>query len=238
MHDWVEKLLILQDKDLRIAKLEEQVTAAPEDKARVSGMLGDAEAAVAATKSKVQEGEKALKLLEMEVDAVRTRMRDFQSKSLMIKSNEDYRAALTQIEGCAKQISDMEDRQLVVMEDIEQARAMLGEKQKELTSARSRVQAMLSDLDVRVKNCRAQLERLEEERTSALRSVDDETAARYERLRTKPKRGRSDSPVFVPIRDDVCGRCHMNVIAQIRMNARKGVDVSCENCGALLYWDD
>jgi predicted nucleic acid-binding Zn-ribbon protein len=73
-----------------------------------------------------------------------------------------------------------------------------------------------------------------EERAPALAAVDSTPAKRYERLRLSG-RARTGQAVLVPIRDEVCGRCRMNVTAQLRMNALKGMPVNCQNCGAMIY---
>lgn len=238
MTEWVESLLALQEVDLRIAKLEQQLDSAPGERAEVEASLQAAEAELQAARAELQEEEKALKTFELEADSVRARMRDFQQKSTMIKSNEDYRAALAQIEGCDQQIRDLEDKELVLMEQIEEARQGLEERNRELQATQARVREMLVDLDTRVDNCTSELERLHGQRQTAAAAADRATAKRYERLRRGIRKTSHDRRVLVPIRENVCDRCHMNVIAQIRMDARKGQVVSCENCGAMLYWED
>ena len=238
MQEWVENLLALQDRDLRIAALEEQVRSAPGEKERVARLEADAEEALASARERLQGDEKGLNSLDMLVETIRARMRDFQSKSTMIKNNDEYRAALTQIEACAKQIETLEDQELVIMEDIEAARSLVAQRRKELDATKARVQEMLTDLDTRVRNCETQLAQLTGERGDAVAAVPVKMVTRYERLR-KSKAGRQpDRPVFVAIRQNVCDSCHMKVTAQTRMNARKGEGVSCENCSAMLYWED
>lgn len=236
MRDWVEKLLILQDKDLRISKLEGQVSAAPEEKARLASLLVAAQDASQNAKVALQDEGKALKTLELESEAVVVKMQDFQSKSAMIKSNDDYRAAMTQIDKCKKKIAGIEDRELLVMEDVEAAGNVLQQKQKELDAAQARVREMAADLDTRVKNCNIQLEKLRQQRALAIAEVKPEVASRYERMQQSNKKKMRELRVFVPLHDNICDYCHMNVTAQIRMNARKGEAICCENCGAMLYW--
>jgi len=238
MDDWVTKLLDLQDKDLRIAKLEEQVRSAPAEKKRVGRILEDAEAAVADVKKTRQVQQTRLKELEIEAETLRAKMRDFQSKSALIKNNDEYRAAMAQIDGCRAQISEIEDRELAVMEELELSRADLQQCGKERDAAKARVVEMLADIDARVASSTTQLEKLCGERDPVAAGISAEILQRYERLRKNSRRKLSDARAFVPIRDNVCDGCHMNVTAQTRMNARKGVMVSCEMCGALLYWEE
>ena len=189
-------------------------------------------------KMALQNKEKKLNKLEMSAETIREKMRDFQHKSTMIKNNDDYRAAMHQIETCKKQISDLEDQELDTMEAIEAARADYQEAKKDLGTAESRVKDMLSDLDTRVKNCETQIGTLKSERSTIAKDIEPDVLRKYERIRKSRKNQGAPCDVLVPIRETVCERCHMNVTAQNRMDARKGEKVSCGNCGALLYWED
>jgi predicted nucleic acid-binding Zn-ribbon protein len=239
MVEWVDKLLAVQDMDLRVDQLRQQVQAVPAQKAEAEKLLRDAQEAADQAKHALLEEEKALKTLEIEADTIREKKRDFQSKSTMIKSNEEYKAAMHQIEVCDKHIEDVEDRELELMEDIETAKEELSARQRELSAAKTRIAEMHEDLDRLAKKCKAELETLGVKRDPALEAVPADAAKRYSRLRKSMQARRLDSRVLVPVRDGVCcDRCRMNVTAQTRMNARKGMLVTCGNCGAMLYWED
>jgi predicted nucleic acid-binding Zn-ribbon protein len=235
MHEWVEKLLAVQDRDLRIEKLEEQIQSVPEHKAQAEKLLKESEEAVAAARKAVQDEEKALHSLETQVDSIEAKKRDFQSKSTMIKNNEEYKAALHQIERCTFQISQLEDKELELMEQIEEARQELARKKKEHEATKDRVANMISDLETRLANSNVQVAKLREGRDEALHGIEPDIVTRYDRLRSSRLAQRGDGRALVAVRDDVCDRCRMNVTAQVRNDARKGIPVSCQNCGALLY---
>jgi predicted nucleic acid-binding Zn-ribbon protein len=155
----------------------------------------------------------------------------------MIKSNEEYRAALHQVEQCDKHIADIEDRELAVMGRLEAARATVAAAAKRLEATKQRAKEMSADLDTRLGNSKAQIAKLEAERLPTLVGIDPGTIRRYERLRASPARiNHPDHRALVPVRDGVCcDRCRMNLTAQTRMNTRKGMPVPCENCGTMLY---
>jgi predicted nucleic acid-binding Zn-ribbon protein len=236
MHEWVEKLLILQDKDLRIARLDEQVRSVPVEKESANSLLTAAKAAVAAAKEKVVADGKAIKTLEIEVESIQTRVREFQAKSAMIKSNDEYKAALHQIDTCRQQVRQYEDRELVLMEELEKSRRNLEACEKELAAARSRLGETVADLDTRARNCATQLSALQQERQAALPGIPADVLRRYDRVRVSRRLG--DKRAFVPVREGTCDACHMSVTAQTRMNVRKGQPVTCQNCGVLLFIED
>ena len=237
MYEWVERLLSLQERDLRIVRLEEQIRSVPSEKEHAQTLVREAEEAFTAAKEQVQSDEKAIKVVEVDVEAVQTKMRDFQAKSALIKSNEEYRAALAQINGCKKQVSDLEDQELILLEQLDESKAVLAKRTKELKATRERIEELCSDLDTRAKNCQEQLERERQARQAGTAELPAATVKRYER-QCAARRGAADKRVFVPVREGCCDRCHMKVTAQTRMNVRKGQAQGCEMCGAMLYYED
>jgi predicted nucleic acid-binding Zn-ribbon protein len=240
MHDWVQKLLAVQEIDLRLDKLREQTASVPEEQARVARMLQAEESELTHAREALRTIEKELKELEIEADGLRAKKADFQTKSAMIRNNDEYKAALLQIDQVNKLVSDLEDRQLEVMERLEAARGTVNTVLKRLEAARQRAREMNADLDTRLANSKAQTDKLLAERAPALAGVGAETIRRYDRLRASPARVNSpDRRALVPVRDGVCcDRCRMNLTAQTRMNVRKGQPVVCENCGTMLYQEE
>lgn len=236
MQDWKKNLLILQEKDIRIAAIESQVRAVPGEKKKASDEVQAEEVAVAAAKEKVQTAQKTIKSMEIEVEEIRTKMRDFLSKSAMIKNNEEYRAALHQVDTCKQHISEFEDRELAAMEELDQAKHVLDAESKKLAAARERVIGVMKDLDTRIAVSQQELEKAKQERAGLVQGIPDEALRRYDRIRTA--RLTNDARAFVPIRNGACDACHMNVTAQIRVNANKEQVSACPNCGRLLYVEE
>ena len=237
MHNWVENLLEVQRIDVRMAKLQAQLDSVTGDKAAAANLQRGDEDRLAQARAAVQGVEKELKTIEIDVEALKAKKTGIQSKSAMIKNNEEYRAAMHQIEQYDHQISQCEDRQLELMDALEKARTAQRNFTQMLDVTKRRVAEVHADLDRRYANSQTALAEMDKVRQPALAAVDKQAAQRYERLRSSG-RSRNGQAVLVPIRDEVCGRCRMNVTAQLRMNALKGMPVTCQNCGAMRYCED
>lgn len=237
MHTWVEHLLEIQRIDIRMAKLQAQFDSVPGDQAAAEELQRSDEQRLAAAREEVMRLEKELKSIELDAAGLQEKKNNLQSKSAMIKNNEEYRAAMHQIDQFDHLIGQIEDRQLELMDEIEQARTSLADCQRHLDVTKRRVAEVKGDLEKRRQASEAALAEMDAIRQPALAAVDGQAAQRYERLRNSG-RSRTGQPVLVPIRDEVCGRCRMNVTAQLRMNALKGMPVTCQNCGAMLYNED
>jgi DNA-binding transcriptional MerR regulator len=101
MHDWVENLLEVQRIDVRMAKIQAQLDSLPKDIEATEELQRADERRLAEVGQRMIQLEKELKGIEMDVEALNAKKSDFQAKSTMIKNNDEYRAALHQIEQCA-----------------------------------------------------------------------------------------------------------------------------------------
>lgn len=238
MDDWAASLKNVQDKDLRMARLEAQINAVPAEKENAKATLAEAETAIHDAKESLQGVEVAIKRLEVEVDSIEAKRRDFESKSLMIKDNDDYRAAMHQIETCKQQVSQLEDQELALMEQLETAKSRFAAEKKRFAAVEKRTHQHLEDLDRRLAACQAQMQKLEAERDELLEDVPRDVVAMYKRLLASRRHAGRDPIGFAPIEDSSCSCCHMNIPPQIRVNAMKGQKVNCPQCSVLLYVDE
>lgn len=237
MADWTEALLELQDKDLRILKLQAQVDSVPREKQGAEAEIHEADAQLKQAHENVKHVQSAIRDLENQVESVKERLRDFQTKSTMIKDNNEYRKALAQIDHCKKEVQGFEDKELELMEQLEKARTAHDKVEKAHAATRRRIEDMQADLETRASNAGAQLERTQAEREQIREQVPKTALRMYERIR-KSKRGQAGGEVLVPMRGETCGHCNMKVTAQIRVNVNKGQLVACDHCGSLLCSED
>ena len=119
MQAWVEKLVELQDIDLKIAKLELQLGELPKRQAEAELQYKAEADALAAATNDLKQAEVAAKGIETQITTARDKKRDFQAKTITIKNNDEYRAAILQIEMMDKAIADLEEKQIEAMILIE-----------------------------------------------------------------------------------------------------------------------
>ncbi len=234
MIEWVQSLLKLQDLDLEAAKLEAQLAAIPAKEAETKTIYQAEEDAFAAAKKSVQEIELTIRKLESEITTFKTQKENFQSKTSLIKNNDEYRAALLQIEQCDKAISDAEEKQIIAMDELETAKKTLAEKDANLKAAKKNAEAIFAKLEAEKADCKKKLETLATTRPELAAAVDPAILKRYDRLRTA-RNNNPTKPCFVPVDDGSCGRCHLSVTSQEINDTLKGKVVLCNSCGALLY---
>ena len=223
MVEWVEALLKLQELDVSAAKLEARLAAIPVQEAETRKMYQAETDACAAAKKSVQEVELTIRKLEGEINTLKGQKENFQSKTSLIKNNDEYRAALLQIEQCDRAISVDEDKQIIAMDELETAKKILAEKDAKLKEAQKHAEGMFADLEA-----------LAAKRPELATAVEPAILKRYDRLRTA-RNNNPTKPCFVSVDDGCCGRCHLSVTSQEANDTLKGKVVLCNSCGALLY---
>ncbi|MDT8392048.1 MAG: hypothetical protein RRC34_16220 [Lentisphaeria bacterium] len=238
MQDWVQSLKAAQDKDLRIARLQTQVDAVPVDKKNAQATLDDAEGAVNEAKKSLQDVEMAIKTLQMDVEDAENKRRDFETKSMMIKDNNDYKAAMHQIETVKEKVGRLEEQELQLMEQRDTARERLEAEKKRFDAVAKRTNQHIDDLERRLQACETQKATLVAQRDELLADVPQDVARMYERLLSSRLRAGREPIGFAPVVNNSCSCCHMEIPPQVRVNAMKGQKVNCPQCSVLLYVDD
>jgi hypothetical protein len=228
----VEKLLVLQDRDRRIAQLKleriripEQITAADQrlkaEAARLDGLRDEAKHIEADRKK-----------LEVDAEAKRAQIAKYRTQLSQIKSNTEYQALLKEIAKVEEEIDEIETHELEVMEKSDQLQPAVKTEQTTLKEIAAKVDAERGDLQKRLAMIDQELKQLADERQKLAQEIDASALNRYERL----MRSKSDFAI-VPIRNGNCGGCHLNIPPQLVHNAKYGSDLtSCDYCGRILYW--
>ena len=236
MHDWARSLVNLQNLDIQIGHLEEIMAQIPQKIADVQKLYQNETAEFEAAKKNTQDAELEIRAVEKNIAAINEQKRNFQSKTAIIKSNDEYRAALIQIEMCDKQISEAETNMLAGMDKLDALKAVLQEKSDSLAAAKKHAEDVCKKFKDEEAECKAKIAELQSQRPELASKVDEELLSKYERLRTA-KRHKPTQPVVVSVNDGCCGRCRIAVTAQVLNNTHKGQVVFCGSCGAMLYYE-
>jgi predicted nucleic acid-binding Zn-ribbon protein len=226
----IERLLVLQDRDRKIRTLNLEQKAAPLERKDLDSKLSAANSALETAKLKTKENEVERKKLEIEVQTKRDQIARFQTQKFQTRKNEEFQALNNEITRFEKEIQEIEDRELELMESAEKLKASAAEAEKNAHTTRGLVQRQLADLDAKANALQAQLEEIEKDRNTLAGELDEDLIDTYQRLFA------NKHEAVVPLEHDVCTGCHMKVIAQTAVSVKGGRSiVHCENCGRILY---
>lgn len=228
----IEKLLILQDHDLRILKFERELADIPLRKAAIDSMLDDHRQAVVKAKEVLKGRQAEIKKAELEIESFREKIRKYRDQQMQLKNNQEFRAMEKEIDGVNKSIRQTEDRILEIMETVETAQAGVKQCEETLKNDEGGVKQEVAAIDQRASEITAELEDVKKSRTTLAGELDATRVSQYDRM-FKNKKDR----VLVSVEDNgTCGGCHMKLPPYICHDARKQADVvACGYCGRMLY---
>jgi uncharacterized protein len=228
----IENLLILQDRDRRIQRVEAELNNIGPERNALQEKAQAAQSGHETAKTRAKQIESDRKNLELEVEAKKKLIEKYSLQQFQTKKNEEYRALAHEIDGCKEAIFKIEDQQLELMEKAEQAAKEVAAAAKISGDLVKQVESQIKALGDREISLKRQLEELQSDYDKLVEAVDEGSRARYERLR----RSKGGTAV-VGIEHGVCGGCHM----KLPMAAILGVQgeqeiMTCPNCGRILYY--
>ncbi len=231
MNQTIQKLLAVQEHDLRLRNIDQEMKDVPARKRMRAETLHEHREQVAQAETKLKEQQTAVKNIELEIETRKGAAAKLKTQQFQLRTNEEFRAMQGEIQNVENEISRMEDRELQSMDGVEALRAELEETRKALQEEEAAVEAEAKELDARHAALATEKERLLPQREQAAAEVDDpEWLARYERVFA-----RKDKAV-VALDNGVCSGCQMQVPPQTVHDAvKQDRIVSCNFCGRLLY---
>ena len=231
MLEAIEKLLILQDRDRKIRRVQAELANIEPERSTLRVKQATAQAELDKGKLRVKQIESDRKRLELDVEAKKTQIEKYANQQLQTRKNEEYRALAHEIETCKGDINRIEDQEIGLMEQAESAQKEVVQLTRVADEAKKQADSQVGQLGEREKNLQQELATLQSNREELSAAVDEGVRSRYERL-VKNK----GENVLVGVNHGVCGGCHMKLPAQILVACQAHQElVTCTNCGRILY---
>ena len=232
MLEAIEKLLVLQDRDRKIHRVQEELAQIVPERETLRNRASSTQTQLDAAKNRVKQIESERKRLELEVESKKSQIEKYANQQLQTRKNEEYKALAHEIETCKGDIMKIEDSEIVLMEQTEAAVKEVARANGEANEAKKLADSLIAELGQREENFKKELATLQQGRTELAAAVDESARNRYERL----LKGKGDN-VVVGINHGVCGGCHMKLQQQLIVScqAQKEI-VTCSSCGRILYY--
>lgn len=232
MSTTIERLLVIQDRDRTIARLTRESQDIPARRKQLEARLQAHQEFLRHTQEEMKKAQAGIKQGEVEIESRRQKIARFREQETQIKKNEEYRALEHEISVVQDEVRAEEDRELEFMEQVEQNRAMIAEREADLKKEDARVREDQQVFDRRMDEIQAEIGKLQTDRKALAEQVDAEWLSRFERILAK-----TGDYALVPVEHGACGGCHMNLPPHLIHDARKGLTfVQCSYCSRLLYW--
>ncbi len=232
MLETIEKLLLLQDRDRRIHRVQQELAQIGPERDTYQTKATATQAQLETARTRIKQIESDRKRLELDVETKKQQIEKYANQQLQTRKNEEYRALSHEIDTCKAEITKIEDQEIVLMEQTEAAQKEAVRLLRETDETKKLAESQIAQLNQREENLKKELGELQRGRAELAAAVEPAVCQRYERL-FKSK----GENVVVGVHHGVCGGCHMKLPAQILVTCQGQKEiVACPNCGRILYY--
>jgi predicted nucleic acid-binding Zn-ribbon protein len=232
MLETIEKLLLLQDRDCKIHRVQQELAQIGPERETYHSKATATQVQLETARTRIKQIESDRKRLELDVGVKKQQIEKYANQQLQTRKNEEYRALAHEIETCKADITKIEDQEIVFMEQAEETQKDVTRLVRENDEAKKLGESQTAQLEQREQNLRRELAELQTGREALAAAVDETARARYERL----SRSKGEN-VVVGVHHGVCGGCHMKLPPQILVTCQGEKEiVACPNCGRILYY--
>src|SRR5579862_7662068 len=228
----IENLLKLQDTDKEIRRLKDEVAELPKRVAVIEQKLAGTKAGLDKAQTAVKADEAARRKYDTAISDLRGKISKYRDQSLDVKTNDQYKALLHEIQFAEKEIGANEDKILELMLNADT-------RDKEVKAAQVELKAETAEIEKEKEAARqrtAEDEKLLTEwrakRDQLRTGVNEDLLRHFERVSKFRGSGISE------VRDHKCMACQVILRPQTYNDVRSGKEtVVCDSCQRILYFD-
>src|SRR6266436_3969704 len=227
----IENLLHLQQADKEIRRLQDEIAELPKRVAAIEHKLADTKAQLERAQTAVKADEATRRKHETTITDLRGKISKYRDQSLDVKTNEQYKALLHEIQFAEQEIATNEDKILELMVNAEA-------RDKEVKAAEAELKEEMTEIEKEKKIAHDRTAEDEKElaewtaKRDASRSAADQDMLRHYDRVTK-FRGSGLAEVL----DQKCTGCSVVLRPQTYNEVRSGKLIYCDSCQRILYYD-
>lgn len=228
----LEPIYALQKKDRKLIKITREIRDIPQRKSDIEAQLSGTKQKLEMALDSRKHTEATLKEQELEVEALQEKVVKYKNQQMEAQTNDQYRAFVKEIGAAEDEIKALEERELKLMEALEQGKAIVAECQAKLDGEMAGIADELAELDARAAHLQERAEKMKADRARAAAECDQAILQKYTRIMNNKR----DFAVVLVEPGGHCGGCHMKLPPQVTNDARNPTKVvGCNFCGRIVY---
>jgi predicted nucleic acid-binding Zn-ribbon protein len=228
----IENLLHLQEADKAIRRLQDEIAELPKRVAAIEHKLADTKLQLEKAQAAVKADEASRRKYDTAITDLRGKISKYRDQSLAVKTNEQYKALLQEIQFAEKEIAENEDKILELMVNADTRDKQVKAAQAELKAETAEIEKEKEQARQRTAEDEKQLTEWRGKRDQMRAGVNEDLLRHYERVSKFRGSGISE------VRDHKCMACQVMLRPQIYNDVRTGQQtVVCDSCQRILYFN-
>jgi len=228
----VQNLIELQNADREISRLKDEIAALPKRVAAIEQKLAGTKTVLEKAKTAVKADEAARRKYESSIHDLQQKISKYRDQSLDVKTNEQYKALLHEIQFAEQEIRGNEDKILELMVNAETREKEVKAAEAELKEEAAEIEKEKEEARRRTAEDEKQLAEWNAKRDVARAAVNPDLLRQYDRVAKYRGSGLSE------VRDQKCLACQVMLRPQTYNEVRAATNVViCDSCQRILYHD-
>jgi predicted nucleic acid-binding Zn-ribbon protein len=231
-----EQILLLrelQEAELKIRGLHEDQGRYPREIETLNEKLAAEKEEALRERERLQFLEKERRRKEGELDQQAEKIKRTKGRLFEVKTNKEYQALLHEIELMEKSSDQNEDEILAILEEIDQLRTSVSDREGSLATMEKDIGAEISEIEGRLSQIVEEIDTMEKRRGAIVKTLNPELIRTYDTL--KQRRGIA----LAVVKRGVCQGCYVNIPPQMFNEVqRNDTVIRCPNCSRILYWSN
>ena len=229
----LKNLILLQDVDLKIIKINSIAGDLPERVRLKEKLINDLNLEVQNKNKRIEELEKEARKLNAENGDAQIKLDKHKEQLFLMKSNKEYDALNHEIDHLKKTLADSESQFISIEEKKEELSESKEIDEKELESLQEKLKREKEMLDKAFNESKVELESLNGERVDITKNISGNYLSHYNRLKDATGLG------LAPLNGACCGNCFSTLPAQMIIEIKSNKIIhSCPSCSVIAFWEE
>jgi len=234
MNPQLQRLIELQQMDNEIAELEQSIATIPQQIKSGAAGLKEKKDHLKKAEDVLAELQTKRKGLEMDVATENDHIAKTKTKLPAVKTNREYSAILAEVDVVKEKISVLEDKQLELMEILEEKERKLPPLKVLCKDEREKFRVYKLTKEAEAERTEKELEAIRERRIELASTLEKNLLKQYDKV----AKARSGLAV-VSIQENICQGCHQQILPQQVIDVKVGETINhCEQCSRILFWKE
>ena len=230
----LQQLIVLQSLDDEIAEHKKLLADIPLQIDTGCTELEEKKKILSNAKEELDALQKERKDLELAVQGENDHMAKAKTKLPAVKTNREYTAILSEVEAIKVKVSGLEDKELEIMEILEEKQKEVPGIEKRCNEEDARFQEYKAKKDAELDRIKQELGVLVAKRENVSGQLDRVIMQRYEKVA-----GSRDGRAVVLLNGNICQGCFQQILPQMVIDVKIGESIQrCSNCIRFLYREE